>query len=113
MMDVDIPLWVGIPACILLVLGGLLAVTGSAGLLRFRTFQSRIHAPTLGNTMGCACVLASSILVFSALSARPVFHEVIITLLLIVSSPVTAMLLMRAATYRNRLTKAEADKDAR
>jgi multicomponent K+:H+ antiporter subunit G len=42
-----------------------------------------------------------------------VFHEVIITLLLVVSSPVTAMLLMRAATYRNRLTKADADLDAR
>lgn len=113
MISADIPLWASIPASILLVLGGLLAVTGSAGLLRFRTFQARIHAPTLGNTLGCGCVLASSILVFSALSARPVFHEVIITLLLVVSSPVTAMLLMRAATYRNRLTKAEADKDAR
>jgi multicomponent K+:H+ antiporter subunit G len=42
-----------------------------------------------------------------------VFHEVIITLLLVVSSPVTAMLLMRAATYRKRLTKADADLDAR
>ncbi|MGE8675717.1 MAG: cation:proton antiporter, partial [Achromobacter kerstersii] len=40
-------------------------------------------------------------------------HEVIITLLLVVSSPVTAMLLMRAATYRKRLTKADADLDAR
>ena len=58
-------------------------------------------------------VLAASILVFSALSSRPVFHEVIITLLLIVSSPVTAMLLMRAAVYRNRLTEADADLDAR
>ncbi|KRC86195.1 Na(+)/H(+) antiporter subunit G [compost metagenome] len=113
MIDAQLPLWASIPATVLLVLGGLLAVTGSAGLLRFRTFQARIHAPTLGNTLGCACVLASSILVFSALSARPVFHEVIITLLLIVSSPVTAMLLMRAATYRNRLTKADADFDAR
>ena len=28
-------------------------------------------------------------------------------------SPVTAMLLMRAAVYRNRLTKADADLDAR
>lgn len=63
--------------------------------------------------MGCGCVLAASILVFSVLSARPVFHEVIITLLLVVSSPVTAMLLMRAAVYRNRLTKADADLDAR
>jgi multicomponent K+:H+ antiporter subunit G len=57
-------------------------------------------------------VLAASILVFSALSSRPVFHEVIITLLLIVSSPVTAMLLMRAATYRNRLSKTDAERDA-
>ncbi|MGV2865198.1 monovalent cation/H(+) antiporter subunit G [Achromobacter sp. ESBL13] len=113
MMDAAIPLWAGIPACVLLVLGGLLALTGSAGLLRFRSFYARIHAPTLGNTLGCACVLLSSILVFSAWSARPVFHEVIITLLLVVSSPVTAMLLMRAATYRHRLTRADADQDAR
>ncbi|MBO9331510.1 cation:proton antiporter [Achromobacter sp. HZ01] len=109
----QIPLWAGIPASILLVLGGLLALTGSAGLLRFRTFYARIHAPTLGNTMGCGCVLLASILVFSALSARPVFHEVVITLLLIVSSPVTAMLLMRAATYRNRINPADAERDAR
>ena len=108
-----LPLWASIPASILLVLGGLLARTGSAGLLGVRTFYARIHAPTLGNTMGCGCVLAASILVFSALSSRPVFHEVIITLLLIVSSPVTAMLLMRAGVYRNRLTKADADLDAR
>ena len=79
MIESQIPLWAGIPASILLVLGGLLALTGSAGLLRFRSY-ARIHAPTLGNTLGCGCVLASSMLVFSALSSRPVFHEVIITL---------------------------------
>ncbi len=113
MIDTPIPLWAGIPASILLVMGGLLALTGSAGLLRFRTFQARIHAPTLGNTLGCGCVLSASILVFSALASRPVFHEVIITLLLIVSSPVTAMLLMRAATYRSRISQADAERDAR
>ena len=113
MIESQIPLWAGIPASILLVLGGLLALTGSAGLLRFRSFYARIHAPTLGNTLGCGCVLASSMLVFSALSSRPVFHEVIITLLLIVSSPVTAMLLMRAATYRGSLKREDADRDAR
>ena len=113
MIETPIPLWAGIPASILLVLGGLLALTGSAGLLRFHSFYARIHAPTLGNTLGCGSVLAASILVFSSMAGRPVFHEVIITLLLVVSSPVTAMLLMRAATYRNRLTKADADLDAR
>lgn len=29
MIDVDIPLWAGIPAAILLVLGGLLTLTGA------------------------------------------------------------------------------------
>jgi len=102
MIDTPIPLWAGIPASILLVMGGLLALTGSAGLLRFRTFQARIHAPTLGNTMGACSVLTASILVFSSLSMRPVVHEFVIGMLLVLTSPVTGMLLMRAAVYRAR-----------
>lgn len=113
MIDIQIPLWASIPAAILLMLGGLLSLIGSLGLIRFRHFYARIHAPTLGNTMGAAFVLLSSMLVFSAISHRPVFHEIIITLLLVVSSPVTAMLLMRAATYRNSLSKSEAGRDTR
>lgn len=106
-MNADIPLWAGIPASILLVAGGLLALVGSAGLLRFNNFFCRIHAPTLGNTMGAGCVLVASILVFSALQQRPVVHEILITLLLFISSPVTAMLLMRAAVYRGRRQRGE------
>ena len=47
MIESQIPLWAGIPASILLVLGGLLALTGSAGLLRFRSLlcpHPRAHA---------------------------------------------------------------------
>lgn len=113
MIDTQIPLWAGIPAVILLVLGGLLSLIGSFGLIRFRHFYARIHAPTLGNTLGAGFVLLSSMLVFSAISHRAVFHEVIITMLLVLSSPVTAMLLMRAAAYRNGLTKAESDREGR
>jgi len=101
-MNIDIPLWAAIPASILLVAGGLLALVGSIGLLRFNNFFCRIHAPTLGNTMGAGCVLVASILVFSAVQQRPVVHEVLITLLLFISSPITAMLLMRAAIYRGQ-----------
>jgi len=101
-MNIDIPLWAGIPASILLVAAGLLTLIGSAGLLRFNNFFCRIHAPTLGNTMGAGCVLVASILVFSAVQQRPVVHEILITLLLFISSPITAMLLMRAAIYRGQ-----------
>ncbi|MCD0505689.1 monovalent cation/H(+) antiporter subunit G [Bordetella petrii] len=105
-MNIDIPLWAGIPASILLVAGGLLALVGSAGLLRFNNFFCRIHAPTLGNTMGASCVLLASILVFSALQSRLVVHEILITLLLLITSPITAMLLMRAAVYRGKRKQA-------
>ena len=106
-MTTDIPLWAGIPASILLVMGGVISLIGSAGLLRFKNFVSRIHAPTLGNTMGAACVLVASILVFSSIEHRFVIHEILITLLLFITSPVTAMLLMRAAVYRDKRERGE------
>ncbi|ARP95426.1 monovalent cation/H(+) antiporter subunit G [Bordetella genomosp. 13] len=104
----DIPMWAAVPAAILLVLSGVLALTGSIGLLRFRTFYMRIHAPTLGSTLGLGCMLGASVLVFSAQAGRPIFHEIAIALLLMLTSPITAMLLMRAAAYRARRRQAGA-----
>lgn len=95
-----LPLWVAIPSSLLLVIAGVITLTGSLGLLRLPTFYMRIHAPTLGNTMGVFCVLLASILVSSTLEQRLVVHQVLITLFLVITSPVTAMLLMRAAIRR-------------
>lgn len=111
-MSVDIPLWASIPAAILLVLGGIVTLIGSVGLLKFSDFECRIHAPTLGNTLGASCVLLASILVFSSIGHRFVFHELLITLLLFITSPVTAMLLMRAAIYRDRRQNGEFSDEA-
>ena len=86
----------------LLVLGGaLLAFVGSLGLLRLRTFYERVHPPTMGTTLGTALVLAGSIVYFSALESRPVIHEILIGMLMIVNTPVTYMLLVRAALHRD------------
>ncbi len=98
----DVPLWAALPAAFLLVCGGLLALVGSLGLLRLKSFYARMHAPTMGNTLGTGCVLIASMLVSSALAARPVIHELLITLFILLTSPVTAMLLMRAAILRDR-----------
>lgn len=102
MIGADIPWWIAVPASVLLIAGGMLALTGAVGLLRFGHFYARIHAPTLGNTLGACSVLLASILVFSYQASRPVFHEVVIVILLVLTSPVTGMMLMRAAVYRNR-----------
>jgi multicomponent K+:H+ antiporter subunit G len=92
-----LPLWAEIPAAILIVLSGLIALTGSLGLLRFRDFRARIHAPAIINTLGAACLVAAATLVSLVVDTLPLLQEVLILLFLIVTAPVTAMLLMQAA----------------
>lgn len=103
MNGADLPLWVTIPASFLLVFGGLLVLIGGIGLLRLPNFFMRMHPPTMGTTLGTGCVLIASMLVSSALLGRPVIHELLITIFIIVTAPVTAMLLMRAGVYRKRV----------
>ncbi len=101
MSAMDVPLWAALPAALLLVCGGLLTLVGSLGLLRLDSFYARIHAPTMGSTLGAGCVLVASMLTSSALAQRPVIHELLITVFILLTSPVTAMLLMRAAKFRS------------
>jgi multicomponent K+:H+ antiporter subunit G len=96
----QLPLWASLPAAILLIVGGLTVLIGSIGLLRLPDFYSRMHPPTMGATLGTGCVLVASMLVSAALLHRPVIHELLITLFVCVTSPITAMLLMRAAVHR-------------
>ena len=98
----DLPAWAALPIALLLLLGAGLTLTGSLGLLRLGSFYDRIHAPTLGTTMGIGCVLLASMLFFSVLQTRLVLHELLIAVLMVVTTPVTLMLLARAALYRDR-----------
>jgi multicomponent K+:H+ antiporter subunit G len=96
----DIPAWAALPAGVLLIAAGLLAAIGSFGLLRMPSFFARMHPPAMCNTLGLGCVLAASMLVTSAASGRLVLHELMITLFVVMTAPVTAMMLARAAIYR-------------
>ena len=44
----------------------------------------------------------ASMLYFSVLGSRPVLHEILIAVFVTVTTPVTLMLLARAALYRDR-----------
>jgi len=102
MSATDVPLWAALPAALLLICGGLLTLVGSLGLLRLDSFFARIHAPTMGSTLGAGCVLIASMLTSTALAQRLVIHEMLITLFILITAPVTTMLLMRAAMLRSR-----------
>ncbi|WP_137181753.1 monovalent cation/H(+) antiporter subunit G [Roseomonas sp. AR75] len=98
----SVPLWAALPVALLVLLGAALGLTGSIGLLRLRGFYERLHAPTLATTLGIGSILLASMLFFSVAQTRPVVHEVLITVFVVITTPVTLMLLARAALHRDR-----------
>jgi multicomponent K+:H+ antiporter subunit G len=96
-----LPLWVTIPVVIFLLAGGLLILIGALGLLRLPNFYQRIHGPAVTITFGAGSILIASMLYFSGLESRPVIHELLITVFVFLTAPITSMLLMRAAVYRD------------
>lgn len=93
---------VALVVALLVLFGASLALIGSFGLLRLSSFYDRVHAPTLGTTVGTGCVLLASMVLFTALASRPVLHEILIGVFMTLTTPVTFMLLVRAARHRDR-----------
>ena len=87
-------------AALLALAGALVVLVGSLGLVRLGTFYERVHPPTMGTTLGTGLILIASMLHFSALESRPVLHEILIGVFMILTTPVTYMLLVRAALHR-------------
>ncbi|MDY6945556.1 MAG: monovalent cation/H(+) antiporter subunit G [Pseudomonadota bacterium] len=104
-MMLDVPAWAALPAALLLVVGGLITLVGSIGLLRLPNFFMRIHSVSMGNTLGVGCVLLASMLIASALAQRLVVHELLITVFVVFTAPVTAIVLMQAAIRRTKPRK--------
>lgn len=98
----DVPLWAAILGSALLLLGAALTLIGTLGLVRLGSFYERIHAPTLGTSWGTGGMVLGSMVIFSAASARPVLHEILIWAFVTITTPVTLMMLGRAALYRDR-----------
>ena len=91
----------GLLTAILLVSGAAITLIGSLGLLRLRGFYDRVHAPTLGTTLGTTCVALASIIYFSSLETRVAFHELLIVIFITVTTPISLMILIRAAVLRD------------
>jgi multicomponent K+:H+ antiporter subunit G len=93
--------WLAIIVAPLLILGASIILTGALELLRLGTFYQRIHGPALTVTLGAGCLLLASMTYFTVTQMRFVFHELIISVFLLMTAPVVAMTIMRAAVYRD------------
>ena len=101
MTDVpELPAWAALLTAFFVLVGAGLTLVGCLGLLRLENFYRRVHAPTLGTTLGAGGILIGSMICFSVLETRPVLHEVLIALFVTVTTPVTLILLVRATLNR-------------
>ncbi|WP_439601831.1 monovalent cation/H(+) antiporter subunit G [Devosia sp.] len=102
----ELPLWLSILVSVCVVLGAGLTMAGCLGLVRFPDFYRRIHAPTVGTSMGGGLILVASAIFFTVTQQRLVIHEMVIFLFVTVTTPVTLMLLARATLFRDRIEEA-------
>jgi multicomponent K+:H+ antiporter subunit G len=80
-----------------LILGGVFALLGSYGLVKLPDFYTRLHAPTKATTLGVGGLLIASVVYFSTRGEGLHLEELLITVFLIITAPVSAHLLGRAA----------------
>jgi multicomponent K+:H+ antiporter subunit G len=90
---------------LLLLIGGGFALLGSYGLARLPDFFMRLHAPTKATTLGVGGVLLASMLLSAAMGSLGV-HELLITLFVFVTAPISANLMAKAAIHLRSPSKA-------
>ena len=94
------PLYLEIAVAALLVIAGVFGLVGSYGLLKLDNPMARLHAPTKATTIGVGGVLIASMLHVWATDGRVSFHELLITLFLFATAPVTANYLAKMHVHR-------------
>lgn len=84
---------------VLIVIGALFTFIGALGLARMPDFHTRLHGPTKATTLGVGSLLIASMIHFSTQGDGVSFHEILVTLFLFITAPVSAHLLSKAALH--------------
>jgi len=84
----------------LLVFGGIFGIVGSFGLLKLPQMLQRLHAPTKATTLGVGSALIASMAYFWFYEDRVSWHELMITLFLFLTAPITANFIAKAQLHR-------------
>lgn len=86
---------------LLIVIGSLFLLVGSAGLIKLRELMTRLHAPTKATTLGIGSVLLASMVYFMVVSGAPSVHEILIIIFLFLTAPVTAHFVAKAHLHEH------------
>jgi multicomponent K+:H+ antiporter subunit G len=102
-----LPLWAAVLIAAFLLIGSVLTLLGTIGLVYLKSFYDRLHAPTLGTSWGTAGIILASMLLFTVTGDRSILHEFLIGAFVMITTPVTLLLLGLAALHRDRVERSE------
>lgn len=81
----------------LLAVGTFFVLVGSFGLVKLSDFIKRLHGPTKATTLGVGCILVASMGYQAVLGEGLQLREMLVTLFLFITAPISAHLMARAA----------------
>jgi len=84
-----------------LVISGIFGFVGSYGLIKLKSTLQRLHAPTKATTLGVGGVLIASMIFFYFKTGHISVHELLITLFLFLTAPITANFIAKTFMAQN------------
>jgi len=87
---------------VFMVIGGIFLFIGSFGLAKLPDTMRRLHGPTKSTTLGIGSLLIASMFYFALLQQAAGIHEILITLFLFLTAPVSANMIAKTHIFRNR-----------
>ena len=85
-----------------ILVGSFFMLVGALGLAKLPDLMTRLHAPTKATTLGVGSILIASIIYFGLIVDELSVHELLITLFLFLTAPVTAQMVAKAHLHRDR-----------
>ena len=92
-----------------LIMSGIFGVVGPFGMIKLKDPMSRLHAPTKATTLGVGGVLLASIAHSVLLEGKLSMHELLITLFLFLTAPITALFIAKWHIHRHEKPQAPPD----
>ncbi|MDO9151226.1 MAG: Na+/H+ antiporter subunit G [Methylotenera sp.] len=92
-------IWVEYLISFLILVGAGFTLLGSIGLARLPDFFMRVHGPTKTTTLGVGAMVMASAIYFSVTGDGISLHEIVATVFLFITAPVSAHLLTKAALH--------------
>jgi multicomponent K+:H+ antiporter subunit G len=100
--------WLGeVAVSALIVAGAFFLLVGSYGLAKLPDTMRRLHGPTKSATLGIGFLLIASMLYFLIARGHLSFHELLITIFLFLTAPVTALMVAKAHILRDHHRRRE------